>query len=100
MVYEVTAHVETTEDRDAYLEWLGRGHVQGVLDGGALNAVVTVYPQNSGFSIESRYMFPTKDLFEAYDTDLAAALRSATAAEFGDRVRFDRKVGDLAFRYP
>ena len=99
-IYEVTAHIRSEEVKTAYLDWLGSGHVQSVLDNGALNAVVTVYEEPGGWVVESRYMFSSRAEFDAYEAGPAEGLREAGRQRFGDAITFHRKVGVLAFRLP
>lgn len=102
VVYEVIAHIDSRALVDAYLDWLGSGHVLAVLDGGARTAMVTVYDAPRGWAVESRYVFPTQEAFEAYESGAGVQLNEDGQKLFSDRhgVRFNRQVGKLAFRLP
>ena len=103
-IYAVIATLPDEETARAYRDWLTDGHVQAVLEGGATAAAVTRLHHDPGDPprIESRYVFASREAFEAYERDHAPALRADGAQRFGSRpgVSFARWTGDLVQAWP
>lgn len=98
IAYTVTAELPNPEIRRAYLNWLSQGHVDDVLEGGALSgAIVRIDDPAEPIRVETRYLFAGRDDLEVYLRDYAPALRADGLARFGPEtgVRFSRTVGEL-----
>ena len=98
IAYTVTAELPSTEIRRAYLDWLGQGHVDDVIRGGALaGSIVRIDDPSEPIRVETRYLFAGRDDLEVYLRDHAPALRADGLARFGPEtgVRFSRTVGEL-----
>jgi hypothetical protein len=94
--YCVTATLPDADSARAYQDWLLQGHVEGVLLGGAERAEV-VRLDAEPLRIETRYVFPSREAFAAYEAGPAAALRADGQTRFppSSGVRFERRVGEL-----
>jgi hypothetical protein len=101
LAYTVVATLPDERTLAEYTAWLLAGHIQAVLRGGATSAEV-IGPDPAALAeggapirVESRYIFPTRAAFEAYEAVHAPALRADGAARFGGRpgVSFSRAVG-------
>lgn len=99
MVYSVHSEFADEQTRQRYLDWLTGGHAQALItEGGALRAEVT---QLDDGSVETRYLFASREAFAAYEAGPAARLRADGAAKFppSSGVRSTRRTGDLAGVY-
>jgi hypothetical protein len=81
--------------RDEYVAWLEDGHLQAVLDGGAVRAALVVLDGDGApFRVQSKYRFPSRDAFKTYEREVAPALRAAGVSGFAARgVTFERSLG-------
>jgi len=98
IAYTVTAELPDSDTREAYLEWLANGHVDAVIDGGALSgSIVRIDDPAEPRRVETRYLFASHGDLEVYVRDHAPALRTDGMARFGPEtgVRFSRTVGEL-----
>lgn len=96
--YSVVASLPNKNLLQAYVEWLESGHVQAVLDGGALRAsVVELDGEGEESHIRTVYEFETRADFDRYVRDHAPALRADGAARFGSGtgVKFKREIGRI-----
>lgn len=102
IVYEVTAFTKIPAIRDAFLDWLGQGHVQTVLESGARNAMVTAYESDGTYSAQARFVFPSREAFDGYEASAAIRLRGEMRRIFEEDkgLRVERRLGTLAFRLP
>ncbi|CAN5847770.1 hypothetical protein BH11PLA1_BH11PLA1_14610 [soil metagenome] len=107
LVYVVTATFPDPSLIDDYITWLTSGHLQDVVIlGKALSAVITRCdpdpmppgsPPKPAHRVETRYVFPSRAFFTAYETGVAPRLRVAGAKIWGERgVQFQRWSGTLA----
>lgn len=95
IVYSVVATLPDPRMLDEYVAWLTGGHVDGVIEGGALSGEV-VRLDGEGLRVESRYVFADRAAFERYEREFAPALRADGAARFGNAgVVFERRVGEV-----
>ena len=96
IVYTVTATLPDAATADEYQGWLGAGHIQAVVAGGAKEACVSrlVDPRTT-IEVEARYLFPNRDVLDQYVAKVAPALRAEGIAKFGERVRFTRRVAEV-----
>ena len=98
IAYTVTATLPDRKVAQAYIQWLRDGHMQQVIDGGALTAQAFLLegaePQ---VRVESRYIFPDRATFDAYERAAAPALRADGKQRFGSLpgVSFERRVGQV-----
>jgi len=108
VAYTVVATLPDERTLAEYVEWLLGGHTQAVVRGGAVSAEV-IGPCPTGpkgpemiFRVESRYVFPTQEAFEAYEALHAPALRAEGITRFGGRggISFARSVGQVVGREP
>lgn len=98
LAYTVTAELPSREVRDAYLTWLAEGHVEAVIEGGAISgSIVRIDDPAEPFRVETRYLFAGRDDLDTYVRDHAPALRADGLARFGPEtgVRFVRTIGEV-----
>jgi hypothetical protein len=96
--YRVVAFFPDSQSREAYLKWLGDGHLDAVMRGGAHEARVILPDDDAGdFRVESHYVFESRDSFDRYVREHAPALRADGLARFGHipNLRFERTVGEI-----
>jgi len=77
------------------------GHVQSVVEGGAESAEVNILESDDGSVIvESTYIFPSRDVLQAYFDGPAIPLREEGKRLFVDtaKVTFSRRIGEIVFR--
>ncbi len=67
--------------RDDWLGWMRGGHLQDVIDGGALRA--ELIELDGGATFEARFLFASREAFERYERDHAPRLRAEGLARFG-----------------
>lgn len=94
--YTVTATLPSEEVASEYLAWLEGGHVEEVIRHGARSAtIVRLVDPAEPIRVETRYVFPTRALYEDYITRHAPTLRADGLRRFGpDRgVSMQRRVG-------
>ena len=93
--YSVVAVLPDVITHDRYLTWLREGHLQGVLDGGAVSAEILTLDA-SEIRIQTSYCFSDRDAFDRYEREFAPALRADGLKRFGATpgVRFERSVGE------
>jgi hypothetical protein len=99
MVYSVRSEFSDPQTRQRYLDWLTGGHAQALItEGGALRAEVALLDDGS---VETRYLFASREAFAAYEAGPAVALRADSVAKFppSDAIRTTRSIGDLAGLY-
>ncbi len=100
VVYLIRAGFADSATRDRYVEWLRNGHALAVVrEGGALSGEVTILEDGS---VESRYLFGSREAFDAYEAGPASALRADGARLFPPEsgVRLVRSLGERAVRVP
>jgi hypothetical protein len=100
VVYSVRAEFADTATRDRYVQWLRDGHCLAVVrQGGALSGEVTVLDDGA---VESRYLFTSRDDFDAYQTGPAVQLRAESAQLFppGSGVQLVRTLGERVVHAP
>ena len=87
-----------------WVDWLKGGHLQAVLDGGALSAeVVRLEPTAATpLRVEVRYRFADLAAFQRYERDFAPALRADGLARFpaSRGVRLQRALGEVLATMP
>ncbi len=104
--YTVIAETESEASLRAYVRWLMNGHINDVIEAGALSGVLTMHePTDQGLYVsEVRYMFASKEAFEAYERGPAVSLRAEGIALFGPKsehpVRFRRTLGGVVAVFP
>ncbi len=93
--YSVIAELPDVPTRDRYLRWLRQGHLQGVLDGGAISAKILLL-DGPEIRIQTSYRFSDRAAFDQYEREFAPALRADGLERFGaaSGVRFERSVGE------
>lgn len=98
IAYTVTAELPTPAAREAYLAWLAEGHVDQVVEAGALTgAVIRIDDPAEPVRVETRYLFAERDDLDRYLRDHAPALRADGLARFGPEtgVTFTRSIGEV-----
>ena len=103
LVYTVTAECPDEATAADFLAWLTNGHLADVIRVGNAEAAQAIRldplpgeAPGSPIRIESRYIFPSRAAFEAFDTGPAKALRAEGIALFADarNVKFSRRTGE------
>jgi hydroxyacylglutathione hydrolase len=89
LVYEVRSRFDSPALRERYLRWLREGHVQAVVEGGALDGEVRIAPDGA---VVSRYRFASPAAFAAYESGPAVALRAEGRQLFSEGVVMERAV--------
>lgn len=80
MVYTVRSEFPDAATRTRYLAWLTGGHAAALVSqGGALRAEVAELDDGT---VEARYLFASREAFDAYEAGAAVALRADGAAQF------------------
>lgn len=103
LAYSVVATLPDETVAEAYVAWLTGGHVQLVLEHGATSALVVRLDSEGGLPrVETRYVFPSRAVFDHYVRTAATALRADGLKRFGpDRgVVMERRVGQVVFASP
>lgn len=100
--YTVTADFDSLPVATEWVEWLQHGHLQEVLDAGALEAtLVRVEPTpEAPLRFEARYLFADAARFASYEKGPAVRLRAEGAARFPPTrgVRLSRRLGEVLTR--
>jgi hypothetical protein len=99
IVYSVRSEFSDPDTRQRYLDWLTGGHAQALIaQGGALRAEVALLDDGS---VETRYLFASREAFAAYEAGPAVALRADSVAKFppSAEIRTIRSTGTLAGLY-
>jgi uncharacterized protein DUF4286 len=103
IVYTVYTTFTDTSLADAWLRWLGGGHIAKVLAGGALDTeIVELDTGAAERSFAVRYHFASRDSFAAYERDHAPRLRAEGLALFPVEkgVSYRRTIGVLVAVFP
>ena len=83
---------------EPYIEWLTEGHIQDLLDAGAVSgyAVLETEPDDV-IAVTSRYLFPSREIFDRYLSETAPRLRKEGLAKFGPQMGtvMNRTVGTV-----
>jgi hypothetical protein len=92
--YTVLGEFETVAVADEWVSWLLHGHLDDVLKGGALEAVLVRF---SPVRLEVRYVFADAHAFAAYERDAAPKLRAEGLAKFPATrgVKMSRSSGEI-----
>jgi hypothetical protein len=96
IAYTVVATLPDEKTASEYVDWLGAGHVDAVVKGGANSGVIVrIEEPGSPIQVESRYVFPNRGAFERYVKETAPGLRAEGLQRFGPErgIRFERRVG-------
>lgn len=104
--YQVMATIPDSPSAErtarAYLGWLRGGHVREVVEAGAASAEIIVL-EGSPTRVCTRYVFPSREAYEAYVDRHAGRLRADGLARFGPGsdtpVEFQREVGAVVERF-
>jgi Domain of unknown function (DUF4286) len=98
--YTVTATLSSPSVLEEYLDWLRNGHVQAVVAGGAEVAEVCVVDDPDKTQVDSSYVFPSREVMQAYFDGPAIALREDGKLKFVDtgKVTFARRISEIRFR--
>jgi hydroxyacylglutathione hydrolase len=94
IVYEVRTRFASPELRERYLRWLHDGHLDAVIDAGALEGEARA----SDEGVISRYRFASRAAFEAYQQGPAVALRAESKALFSEGVTMERSIEEVQLR--
>lgn len=99
--YTVTANIGTKEVVEEYLEWLKAGHVQALIDAGALSAEINVVETEptEGKKVDATYVFSSREALQAYFDGPAAALREDGKVRWMDtgKINFSRRIATIDF---
>ncbi|WP_018349226.1 DUF4286 family protein [Longispora albida] len=93
LIYAVRSEFTSPAERDRFLAWLHDGHVAAVVAAGATSGEVTVLDDGT---VESRYVFASREAFAAYEAGPAAGLRADGASQFPE-VKATRTVGERTY---
>ncbi len=97
--YSVLVRSDSPATIDAYIAWLRDGHVQEVVDCGAVHAAIVRLDEDAAaamaYAVEVRYTFPDRAAMEAYLRDHAPRLRAIGTARWGSvaGIAFARSTG-------
>jgi hypothetical protein len=81
-----------------YLDWLVEGHIQDVLDGGALSGYAALETEpDDAIVVISRYLFASRDSYDRYVTETAPKLREEGLSKFGPHtgIAMKRSLGTV-----
>jgi hypothetical protein len=94
--YSVTAKFSDLKVRDEYLAWLADGHMQAVITGGAVQAR-SVILDGDHLTVQSQYIFPSRQAYDGYVAVHAPALRVDGLKRFPPErgVTFARQLGNI-----
>ncbi len=100
IAYMVVATLPNVAMADDYVAWLKGGHIQAVVEGGAMVGEVTrldAEQVGGAARVMSRYEFASRRAFDRYVAEVAPRLRAEGLARFGpDRgVGYQRLVGEV-----
>lgn len=99
--YTVTATPINNEVRDDYRLWLKNGHVQALIEVGAISADIAIVDteENELPKVETSYVFPSREALETYFNGAAIALRGETKTRWIDtaKVSFSRRITSIVF---
>lgn len=107
--YSVLATFTEALTAAEYADWLTGGHVQAILQAGAVSAQVTRLDPLSHsahdpepIQILAEYLFTDLDAFDRYVQDQAPRLRAESAERFGSRpgISFQRRQGSVILSLP
>jgi hypothetical protein len=92
--YTVHGEFESPDVAAEWVAWLRHGHLDDVLQGGALQAVLV---QLSPLKFEVRYLFADAAAFAAYEQGAAPKLRAEGLAKFPPSrgVKMARSTGEV-----
>ena len=96
IAYSVIATLPDVSAASEYIGWLQSGHVQRVLESGAVWAgIIRIEQPPAPTQVESRYVFPDRAAFERYLVETAPGLRAEGLTKFppSSGVSFERRVG-------
>lgn len=96
--YTVTAEFDSLQRGSEWVAWLQHGHLQAVIDGGALRARLVRHEPVDGVSrFSARYEFADMAAFSAYERGAAVALRAEGAAKFPPQagMRMQRSLSEV-----
>lgn len=96
IAYTVVATLPDDAVASEYTAWLESGHLDAVLKAGAGNAVIVrIQDPPSPLQVETRYLFPSREVFERYLREAAPGLRAEGLQRFPPErgVSFHRRVG-------
>ena len=100
IAYTVTAEFADVATRDEFVQWLRDGHVDAVIRAGAHSATIVVPDDSdpgSPIFVETRYIFPTRGVYEAYIQRHAPELRADGLRRFPPSrgIAYKRWVGKV-----
>ena len=101
IAYTVAVKFQDKTLAEDWLHWLRQGHIAEVLAGGATEAEI-VEIDGPGRSFEVRYHFPSRQLFDQYEKELAPRLREDGLKRFPVEkgVAYHRSVGVVIRSFP
>jgi len=106
IAYTVIAETNSEATMRAYVDWLSSGHIRDVIESGAQSAtLVRLDKSEDGMHrAEVRYVFGSRNAFEAYEAGPAVALREDGIRLFGPQsehtVGFRRTLGGVVSVLP
>ena len=102
--YVVRAQAANAQVADRWLAWLLAGHLQRVLEAGALDAEVMreAVAADGTQRLEVRYHFRHAHAFEHYEKAHAPALRAELPTQFPEhaQVTLSRAMGEVVAKRP
>lgn len=97
--YTVTAVINKPEVLPEYIAWLNAGHAQALIDAGALSAEVSVLEvaENEEIKAEASYVFPSREVLQAYFDGPAQLLREDGKVRWMDtgKISFSRRIATI-----
>ncbi|MEM9293271.1 MAG: DUF4286 family protein [Acidobacteriota bacterium] len=96
VAYTVAITFKDSAVAERFMAWLQDGHLQDVVDAGALDARAVIL-DGEPLRLEARYTFASRSAFEAYERDHAPRLREEglTLFPLDLGLSYQRSVGEI-----
>lgn len=94
--YTVYAAIQTQEVLKEFVDWLKGGHMQALIDAGALSGEIAIVESDT-IKVEVHYIFPSRSVLQAYFDGPALLLREDGKTRFIDtnKVVFSRSIATI-----
>lgn len=94
--YIVSGILQNQEVLTEFLDWLKGGHIQALLDAGALSSEIDIVESDS-IRVDIHYIFPDRATLQAYFDGPATALREDGKKRFIDtnKIVFSRSIATI-----
>ena len=94
--YVVSAVIQSQEVLTEFVDWLKGGHMQALLDAGALSAEIDIV-EGDCIKVDIHYIFPDRATLQAYFDGPALLLREDGKRRFIDtnKIIFSRSIATI-----